>query len=146
MNQFLSTLELNDYIKEHYIRIIEKEINQEVKLSNLFFTVGTRNSVEGTYIYSDNSGYNYLYIEKGEVKVHKITTNILHISYWVVEDIVFNYSIAYATNNKITGRDYRRQLFQKEKEIWKNLDSYGYQKKKEEIENILLKNPYVDKV
>lgn len=146
MNQFLSTLELNDYIKEHYIRIIEKEINQEVKLSNLFFTVGTRNSVEGTYIYSDNSGYNYLYIEKGEVKVHKITTDILHISYWVVEDIVFDYSIAYATNNKITGRDFRRQLFQKEKEIWKNLDSYGYQKKKEEIENILLKNPYVDKV
>jgi len=143
MSKILSTDELRRHIN-NFIKRLNDILNQNIKLSNIFFKEGFDSSPEGTYIFTNERGYNFLYTEKGKIRKHEITEEISLIAYWVMEDIIFNIALQYATNNREDGKDFRRKLFAREKEIWKMLNQEGYNKKCLEIDNILKKNPYRD--
>lgn len=146
MNKFLSTYELELYIKEKYLEKLKIFLKEDVKLEGVFFDIGYDNSPEGTYVYTNENGYNYLFTEKGKIREHQTTNEIFQITYWVIDQSIFSIALKYATHNRDYGMDFRRKLFEKEREVWFFLDNEGYNQKCYEIENVLKENPYIDKI
>ena len=144
MNEVLSTVKLKALIEDAFVKKLSGILDQEINLPEVYFAKGTDNSAEGTYVFGDEKGYNYLYTEKGKIRKHEITNDILQIVYWTLDDVIFNFALEYATKFRKTGQDFRRKLFQKEQEIWKMLDEDGYNKKCLEIKKTLEENPYTD--
>jgi hypothetical protein len=144
MEKLLSTHEMEVYIKEEYVSKLEAYLDKTIELVNIFFMEGYDNSPEGTYVYADEKGYNYLFTEKGEVRKHEITMEIFKIAYLIMGDVVFTVALEYATENRIPNRDFRRVLFEEEKRLWNELEKKGYEMKCMEIQEILRENPLVD--
>jgi len=144
MNEVLSTANIKELIEDSFVKRLSGILGQEIDLPNVYFVKGIDNSAEGTYIFSDEKGYNYLYTEKGKIRKHEITNDILQIVYWTLDDVIFNFALEYATRFRKTSQNFRRKLFQKEQDIWKMLDEDGYNKKCLEIKKTLEENPYMD--
>ena len=123
------------------------EINNklgEISYCNIFFKEGHDNSVEGTYIFSTNENYHILYAEKGKIRSDKIVYSEREVLWNVLDILSTNITMKYAMNNQEKGKDFRRALFKKEKEIFSLFGEDFYKKKEEEIKEILEKNPYND--
>lgn len=135
----LSTEELKKYVYNE----IQTRLG-EVSCGNLFFAEGTDNSVEGTYIFNKNNEYHILFTEKGKIRSDIVTDEKREVLWNAVEIISTNIIMNFAISNREKGKDFRRALFAKEKEIF-SLFGQDFQKRKdEEIEEILKKNPYND--
>lgn len=135
----LSTEELKNYV---YNTIQTKLGN--VSCDNLFFTEGTDNSVEGTYIFSKNNEYHILFTEKGKIR-SDVVTNVEREVLWNALEVISTHIILdFAVRNREKGRDFRRALFEKEKEIFSLFGDDFEKRKSQEIEEILNRNPYND--
>lgn len=135
----LSTIELEKYIK--------KEISDrlgKVNWREINFKEGNENSIEGTYIFVQNREYHILYTEKGKVREDRVTSEKEEVLWAVMDIISFDIAMEYAIKNKEGGRDFRRELFKKEIEIFALFGIKFKKKKRQEIEEILKKNPYND--
>ena len=144
MDKILDTLKLKEVIENDYVKKLGKILERNVDMPNIHFAVGTDSSAEGTYVFSDEKGYNYMFTEKGKIRKHEITNDVSKITYWVMNDVVFAFALEYATEFREAGQDFRRKLFQREKEIWEKLDEVVYARKCEEIKKTLEENPYMD--
>jgi len=142
MEKILTTLELKKYISGVVDNILP---NNKLSDVNLNFAVGSANSLEGTYAFSDNIKYHYLFTEKGQIRFDRTSQQIVDITYWILEDLIFDIALKYATNNREKGEDFRRKLFAKELEIWSLFGEKYYEIKKQDIQATLKDNPYVDK-
>lgn len=135
----LSTIELEKYVKKEILDRLGK-----VSWGDINFKEGNKNSIEGTYIFSQNNEYHILYTEKGKVKEDTVTFEKEEVLWCIVEIISFDIAMEYAICNKEEGRDFRRALFKKEIEIYSLFGEKFEKKKRLEIEEILKKNPYND--
>lgn len=135
----LTTEELEKYIyNEIWTRL------GSVVCRNLFFSEGTDNSVEGSYIFSKNQEYHILYTEKGKIRSDIVTHEEREVLWNVLQIITSSIAMEYAMCNREKGRDFRRALFSKEKEIFSLFGKDFENRKNAEIEEILNKNPYND--
>lgn len=64
--------------------------------------------------------------------------------WYAIETIFFPVVLNYAQMRRIPGQDIRRIIFQKRLDIYLLFGSVFYERKKEEIDNILEKNPFND--
>lgn len=135
----LSTDELKKYVCNEIQTRLE-----DVTFDNLFFTEGTDNSVEGTYIFSRNNEYHILFAEKGKIRSDIVTYEKREVLWNAVEIISNNIIMQYAICNREKGKDFRRALFKKEVEIFSLFGEDFRKRKIDEIEEILKKNPYND--
>lgn len=135
----LSTEELENYIYNE----IRTRLG-EVSCGNLFFTEGTDNSVEGTYIFNKNDEYHILFTEKGKIRSDIVTDEKREVLWNVVEVFSINIIMNFAICNREKGKEFRRALFAKEKEIFSMFGKDFEKRKNEEIEEILKSNPYID--
>lgn len=62
----------------------------------------------------------------------------------VVEIFSFDIAMEYAMNNREKGKDFRRALFKKELEIYSIFGEQFEKRKKNELDEILKRNPYND--
>lgn len=62
----------------------------------------------------------------------------------VVEIFSFDIAMEYAMNNREKGKDFRRALFKKELEIYSLFGEQFEKRKKNELDEILKRNPYND--
>ena len=83
----------------------------------MFFAEGTDNSVEGTYIFNKNNEYHILFTEKGKIRSDIVTDKKREVLWNAVNIISANIIINFAICNREKGKDFRRALFAKEKEI-----------------------------
>lgn len=135
----LSTEELKKYIHNE----IGTRLGN-ISCSNLFFAEGTDNSVEGTYIFNKNNEYHILFTEKGKIRSDIITKDKREVLWNAVEILSANIIMNFAMCNRERGKDFRRTLFAKEKEVF-SLFGEDFEKRKEkEINDILKRNPYND--
>ena len=135
----LSTEELKNYIyNEIRMRL------GEVVCDNLFFAEGTDNSIEGTYIFNKNNEYHIMLTEKGRIRSDIVTDEKREVLWSALQIFSINIIMNFALCNREKGKDFRRAIFAKEKEIF-SLFGQDFKKRKEkEIEEILKKNPYND--
>ena len=135
----LSTEELRNYVYNE----IQTRLG-DATCGNLFFTEGTDSSVEGTYIFNQNSKYHILFTEKGKIRSDIVTEEKREVLWNAVQIFSFNIILNYAICNREKGKDFRRAFFTKEKEIFFFFLKDFEKRKDEEIEEILRKNTYND--
>lgn len=135
----LSTEELKKYVCTE----IQTRLG-EVSCGNLFFTEGTNNSIEGTYIFNRNNKYHILFTEKGEIRSDIVTDEKREVLWNAVGIFSTNIIMNFAMRNREKGKDFRRALFAKEKEIFSLFGKDFEERKNKEIEEILKNNPYND--
>lgn len=135
----LSTEELKKYVCNE----IQTRLG-EVSCSNLFFEEGTDNSIEGTYIFNRNNKYHVLFSEKGKIRSDIVTDEEREVLWNAVGVFSTNIIMNFAIRNREKGKDFRRALFAKEKEIFSLFGKDFEERKIEEIEEILKNNPYND--
>lgn len=135
----LSTEELKKYICNEIQGVLG-----EVSCSNLFFDEGTNDSIEGTYIFNKNNEYHILFTEKGKIRSDIVTNEKREVLWNAVGIFSVNIIMDFAILNREKGKDFRRALFAKEKEIFSLFGKDFEKRKNKEIEEILEKNPYND--
>ncbi len=135
----LSTEELKKYI---YNEIGTRLGN--ISSSNLFFSEGTDDSVEGTYIFNKNNEYHILFTEKGKIRSDIVTHDKREVLWNAVGIFSIDIIMNYARHNGERGKDFRRSFFAKEKEIFSLFGKDFEERKEKEIGDILQKNPYND--
>lgn len=135
----LSTEELKKYVCNE----IQTRLG-EVSCSNLFFAEGTDNSIEGTYIFNRDNKYHVLFSEKGKIRSDIVTDEKREVLWNALGVFSTNIIMNFAIRNREKGKDFRRALFAKEKEIFSLFGKDFEERKIEEIEEILKNNPYND--
>ena len=114
----LSTEELRNYVYNE----IQTRLG-DATCGNLFFTEGTDSSVEGTYIFNQNSKYHILFTEKGKIRSDIVTEEKREVLWNAVQIFSFNIILNYAICNREKGKDFRRAFFYKRERdfffIWK---------------------------
>ncbi|MDE7352032.1 MAG: hypothetical protein K2O06_03135 [Acetatifactor sp.] len=135
----LSTEELKNYINNE----IRTKLGG-VSCDNLFFAEGTDNSAEGTYMFNKNNEYHILYTEKGKIRSDIVTNDRREVLWNALEILSANIIMNFAISNREKGKDFRRVLFAKEREIFSLFGKDFQERKDKEIRDILTKNPYND--
>lgn len=143
MNNILETSDLEKYIKDIIQEKLTKYSQRDVKFS-VNFERGNKGDMDGEYVYSSSVEYHYLFLERGQIENEKRTGNLLDIVYWSLKEYIFELAMDYAKKNRSNVGDFRRILFGKELEIWTSVGQNLYTKRKQEIDELLLDNPYND--
>lgn len=130
---------------------IEKEIKKiicekipEANFQNLVFSKEYRNENERICVYSEGINYIALISERGEVVEKKVMNEIIDVLYFVINKVTFRIALEYAIENREKNKDFRRKLFSKEVELFSLFGEDFKLKKLNEIESIILENPYND--
>lgn len=145
MPQLLTTQELASFVKEKYkgLKVSAQRDGIYCEI-DIYFNNGTPNNIEGTYVYSDEIGYHFVFTERGKISLHKITDDLFEISYWIYADQIFKMSLKYATKHRKNNQDFRRVLFAREIELLSEIGE-NYKKRGEiAIDEILKIAPYND--
>lgn len=133
----------SEELKEYVYKEIQDKLG-EITCSSLFFEEGTDNSIEGTYIFNKNNNYHILFTEKGKIRNDIVTNDEREVLWNALEIFSTNIIMEFAIKNREKGKDFRRALFAREKEIFALYGEDFFKRKNEEIEKILEKNPYND--
>ena len=118
----------------------DKTISSQFWLSE---TLGTR--APGSYAYVADDGIHYVCIgDRGERRGHDVYADLAEFLYRWYSAIVWLIAYKYACQQRTPGQDIRRLLFARELELLKQLGENYYQRKKAEIDQILIDAPYND--
>lgn len=134
-----TTKELEKNIKQ---KIYDKIPN--INLQSINFIEGNDESPEGIYVFTENDEYIFIYTEKGKIRERKVLNNENDLMWSILNSVLFKVSMEYAIANRRTGEDFRKALFIKEIELFSLFGDEFKKRKIDEIESILLKNPYND--
>ena len=95
-------------------------------------------------IFNKNNEYHIMFTEKGRIRSDIVTDEKREVLWSALQIFSINIIMNFALCNREKGKDFRRAIFAKEKEIF-SLFGQDFKKRKEkEIEEILKKNPYND--
>ncbi|MCQ1531826.1 Imm63 family immunity protein [Lutispora saccharofermentans] len=142
-----TTIELEKNLNATYERLKPLAISESIyKPLDIYFSTGTPQNMEGAYCYSDENGYHYCYTERGKVSMHKITKDFFELSYWIINDQVFNMALSYELKHRIKGKDPRRLIFNKELQLFESIGENYKKRAENEINNILNRAPYQDQL
>ena len=118
----------------------DKTISSQFWLSE---TLGTR--APGSYAYVAEDGIHYVGIgDRGAIEAHDVYADLAEFLYQWYSAIVRCIAYHYACQQRTPGQDIRRLLFARELELLKQLGENYYQRKKAEIDQILIDAPYND--
>ena len=119
----------------------DKVISSQFWLSE---TLGTR--APGSYAYVADDGIHYVGIgDRGAIEAHDVYADLAEFLYQWYSAIVRCIAYNYACQQRTPGQDIRRLLFARELELLKQLGENYYQRKKAEIDQILIDAPYHDR-
>lgn len=134
-----TTQELEKTIKQ---KIYEKIPNINLQIIN--FAEGSDSSPEGIYVFAENAEYIYMFTEKGSTREKIVLTDETELLWNILNSVLFEKAMEHATSSRQNGKDFRRALFSKEIELFSLFGEDFKKRKTEDIEKILLKNPYND--
>lgn len=121
----------------------ETEIEKIIK--NIHFYYGNGGYEPGIYVYEENEDYHYIVVgDRGGIDAEIKTSNIEIILYRLYSNITFNKATKFAMLNREKDKDWRRLIFSKQLELLRGISDVYYEKRAEEIRNILLTSPYKD--
>jgi hypothetical protein len=70
------------------------------------FCIGKADSCEGTYAFTLDKSYHYLFTEKGKVEFDKISSDLSEVTFWILETELFTLAMNYAKDNRLEGKDF----------------------------------------
>lgn len=139
-------MDIKNIVMEDLKKIIDESIIDNIG-NKLYFCYGDGDYEPGTYIYEKDSVYHYVSVgDRGGIDDEIEASNIEDILYKIYSAITFNEAVKFAMVNREKDRDWRRILFKKQLELLRCIGEIYYQKRKEELEIILLASPYKDNI
>jgi hypothetical protein len=127
------------------IRKKVRELGKKIGAPTHLLSIRTTSDGFGTpYVEINKSGYNYVVSERGTEFQRKQTQDISILLYWIFKDIVFSIASDFELEHRKPNEDSRRQLFAKILELMEKLDPKYAKWEKEDLDNILKENPYMD--
>lgn len=118
-----------------------KPIRDLINLQDFHFEKNSPGSEEGTYIFSDQQGYHFVYSERGSETKHNVTDNLFEITFWVINSLVYSIAFDLLKKNVKKVENQRKYLFEQQLILLEKVGS-NYKKAGEiEIDEILKKNP-----
>lgn len=137
-------------IEERVHNELEKVLdNEEVisALQNTHFFYGDGKYEPGSYVYEKNGIYHYVGVgDRGGIIEEIKSENMEDVLYKIYSGVTFNKATQYAMVNKKKNEDWRRLLFSKQLEILRCINEQYYNRRFDEIQNILISNPYRDNI
>lgn len=113
---------------------LEKHIMEELtpikdllNLKGIYFAKNNSGSEEGTYIFSDQQGYHFVYSEKGCETKHKVTDNLFEITFWTANTLVSSLALELLKKN-ISKVENQRQYIWEQKLIYLEKMGSNYKK------------------
>jgi hypothetical protein len=88
--------------------------------------------------------YHYVVTERGTEFERRRTTDPDELLFWLMSDVTFNLASEYELKHRISGRDFRRLLFQKQIDLMGQLNAEWSERKRHEIQRVLAAHPYDD--
>ena len=126
---------------EKLIYEIAKKINAPV---DKYLTIGDCRDDATPCIRIDRGWFYYFARDRDVITVKKKTHDINKLLYWVFDGITSEMRLQYQIDNRIKGKDTRRQLFPYQLNLLKQLDENWYIKKKRYFKKILRVAPFED--
>lgn len=99
---------------------------------------------DGSSIYTYNSKYHYVIMERGNEIEHHVSKSLDDILYLVFSNITFTLATNYEVKHRKDNQDFRRLLWAKQLELLKNISINYYEIEKKEVDRILKISPYRD--
>ena len=125
----------------HHILNEIRPIKELVNFKELHFTKNTSGSEEGTYIFSDQQEYHFVYSERGNETKHKVTDNLFEITFWTIDSIVGSIAFDLMKKNIKEVENQRKYIFEQRLMLLEKIGT-NYKKACEiEIDEILKENP-----
>jgi len=111
---------------------------------DLLPTFGSTRDFGNPHIEVDKKNYHYVIVERGIEWERSTTQNLNELLYWIFNDVTFQMACDYEVKNRVNNQDFRRELFRKQLELMKNINSDFSKKLEEEIREILKNHPFND--
>jgi len=111
---------------------------------DLLPTFGSTRDFGNPHIEVDKKNYHYVIVERGIEWERSTTQNLNELLYWIFNDVTFQMACDYEVKNRVNNQDFRRELFRKQLEFMKNINSDFSKKLEEEIREILKNHPFND--
>lgn len=143
--QHYATGELENHIRSIYARLepLAKKDGVYRPLDDCFDT-GTPNGQDGSFCYSDDEGYHFAVNERGSLRTNLTTKSLTEITFQVLWSDVLWMAVEYEHAHRISGQDFRRQMFQKMMYYWGVLGPEYAEQAKRKIDDTLAKSPFND--
>jgi hypothetical protein len=93
--------------------------------------------------YSDGE-YAYVQTERGVEFGRRTSSSADDILYWLSLDVVLTLATDFEVAHRMHGRSYRRLLYEKELELLRRVNPAWAERRRGEIEAILVRHPYDD--
>lgn len=88
--------------------------------------------------------YHYVVTERGTEFQRRQTADPDELLFWLMSDVTFSLAAGYELEHRVRGRDFRRLLFQKQIDLMAQLNAGWSERRRREIERILVSHPYDD--
>lgn len=132
----LNTMELEVHILE-----VLKPIKGLLNMRETHFASNNSGSEEGTYIFSDQQGYHFVYSEKGCETKHNVTDNLFEITFWTVNSLVSSVALELLRKNIFEVENQRKYIFEQKLKLFEKIGS-NYKKAAEiQIDESIKQNP-----
>jgi len=89
--------------------------------------------------------YHYVNVERGEEISRLSTREYDELLYWVCADLTHGMAFAFELRHRVAGRDSRRMAFERQLDLLVRISPAMADRRAEEIGEILVKSPYVDR-
>lgn len=127
----------NKELEAHVLKEIEP-IQEVIDLKDTHFFKNDLNE-EGTYIFSDQQGYHWVYSERGSEITHKVTDNLFEITFWTISMLINESDLLMKNINEVKNK--REYIFKQRLRLLE-LVGENYRKVGEvQISEILKENP-----
>lgn len=118
-----------------------QEIGLERKDAVLYDSVQT----DGTpFIQLIDNKYLYISKERGEIIFVKETKNVKDLYFWIMDDLISNFSYKYELNHRVEGKDFRRLIFKKQIQYFEMICDEWKVRKEKDIQYNLMNSPFND--
>ncbi len=107
------------------------------------FTVVDKDFAE-PYVQVRADGYHLIARERGRECLHRVTTRMDTLLYWLIGDVTSSLATKYELDHRVAGLDSRRIWFAKQIELMTNVNSRWGELLREELDAILADYPYED--
>ncbi|MCJ7622745.1 MAG: immunity 63 family protein [Anaerolineaceae bacterium] len=128
---------------------IRRRINKMAKVISapkpLLPTMGSSRDAGYPHVEVDENGYHYVIVERGKEFSRKTYKDIDKLLYIVFDHITQSMASDYELNNRIDSQDSRRLIFDYQLRLLSQIDEAWSTMKNEEIGELLIRHPYVDK-
>jgi hypothetical protein len=88
--------------------------------------------------------YHYVMCERGTEFTRQTTTDVDELLYWIARDLTFWRAVDHELRNRVDGKDFRRILFQHQRELMERFGEDWSRRLEAEHEGTLASHPFVD--